>query len=180
MPADLDEKLLVRSVGLFWEARNVFWGAGSQAGALYGVPANNVSVDPIDFRDQVGIYVLYAGYQLVYVGQAGSNNSFLLNRLKQHRKDDLAGRWDRFSWFGLRWVKQDNKLSKVVEAHHPSTPRTLDHIEAILIHAAEPPLNRQGGRFGKTVIRYTQSRDERLGPSDRDLLVAIHRAATER
>jgi predicted GIY-YIG superfamily endonuclease len=178
MATDLDKKLLIRSVGLYWQAGNVHWGAGSQAGALYGVPARNVSADPIDFREQVGIYVLYAGYQMVYVGQTGSKNSFLLERLKQHRKDDLAERWDRFSWFGLRWVKQNGDLSAVVEAHHPSTSRTLNHIEAILIHAAEPPLNRQGGRFGDDVTRYVQSRDERLGSPDRELLIAIHDAVT--
>ena len=179
MPIDLEDKLLVRSVGLFWEASYVFWGAGSKAGALFGVPAKNVSVEPIDFRDQVGIYVLYAGYQMVYVGQTGSKNTFLLNRLKQHGKDDLAGRWDRFSWFGLRWVKKNGELSAVVDAHHPSTSRTLNHIEAILIHAAEPPLNRQGGRFGDDVVRYIQSRDNRLGPTDRDLLVAVHKATLD-
>lgn len=176
---DLDRKLLIRSVGLFWEAGNIHWGAGSQAGAVYGVPAKNVTADPIDFREQIGIYVLYAGYQMIYVGQAGSKNMYLLDRLKRHRKDDLSGRWDRFSWFGLRWVKQNGDLSAVAQAHHPSTARTLNHIEAMLIHAAEPPLNRQGGRFGDDVIRYVQWRDRRLGPSDRDLLLAIYQSSTK-
>ncbi len=176
MPDNLDSKLLVRSVGLFWKSSNVYFGAGSQAGTLYGLPAKNITADPIDFREQIGIYVLYAGYQMVYVGQSGSGSSYLLNRLKQHLKDDLAGRWDRFSWFGLRWVKQNGELSTITQAHHPSTKRTLDHIEAILIHAAEPPLNRQGGRFGDDVARYVQWRDDRLGPADRELLEKVYEA----
>jgi len=130
-PDDLDKKLLIRCVGLFWETSNVFWGAGSQAGTLYGLTAKQVSSAPIDFREQVGIYALYADYRMIYVGQAGSGETtFLFSRLKQHFKDDLAGRWDRFSWFGLRWVKRDGQLSTLANAHHPSTDRTLNHIEA--------------------------------------------------
>ena len=39
-----------------------------------------------------------------------------------------------------------------------------------MIHGFEPPMNGQEGRFGKSVSRYNQVRDPRLGPSDRDLL----------
>jgi len=49
----------------------------------------------------------------------------------------------------------------------------LNHIEAILIHSAEPKLNRQGGRFGESVERYLQKRDPRLGPSEQDMLREI-------
>ena len=122
--------MLIRSVGLFWHADRVYWGAGSQAGKLLGVPRTNVTAEAIDFRDQRGIYVLYAGYEMVYVGQTGSQG--LLKRLKQHRHDDLFERWDRFSWFGLRWVKQNLELSSMTAAKHPKTSDTLDHIEAIL------------------------------------------------
>ena len=100
--------------------------------------------------------------------------SFLLKRLREHRKGDLARRWDRFSWFGLRWVLKSGKLSAPTGAKHAKTPEVLDIIEAILIHSAEPPLNRQGGRFGSKVVRYVQRRDERLGMSDRQLLQRIH------
>jgi hypothetical protein len=166
--------MLIRSVGLFWHADRVYWGAGSQAGKLWGVPRTNVTADPIDFRDQRGIYVLYAGYEMVYVGQTGSQG--LLTRLKQHRHDDLFERWDRFSWFGLRWVRQDLELSSMTTARHVPTNDALDHIEAILIYAAEPALNSQGGRFGKSVIRYVQVRDSRLGLTEHELLREIHDA----
>ena len=46
----------------------------------------------------------------------------------------------------------------------------LDHIEAILIHSIEPPLNRQGGRFGESVTRYLQRRDDRLGPTEEGMI----------
>lgn len=167
---------LIQTVGLFWQEQNVFWGRGRQAGALYGVPSSNVTADPIDFRDQVGVYVLYADYDLIYVGQAGGGANKLLHRLKQHRSDDLTGRWSRFSWFGLRRVLSSGDLSNVNQAAHPPLPEILNHIEAILIHSAEPPLNRQGGRFGDAVTRYLQVRDERLGPTPEEMIRDLHNA----
>jgi hypothetical protein len=40
----------------------------------------------------------------------------------------------------------------------------LNHIEAILISAVEPPHNKQGGRFGDDVEQYLQYRDQGLDP----------------
>lgn len=102
--------MLVRSVGLFWREDCVYWGAGNKAGALLGVPLGATTSDPSDFREQIGIYALYAEYQLAYVGQAGVGNQTLFTRLKQHRKDDLVGRWNRFSWFGVRRILASGKL----------------------------------------------------------------------
>lgn len=163
---------LIRNYGLFWNAHDVFWGAGSSAGTLLGVRPNKTTKQPVDFRDQRGIYVLYAEYDMVYVGQ--NNGQELLSRLKQHRKDDLAGRWDRFSWFGLRAVLTTGKLAKYNQDVHVSSGQVLNHIEAILIHSAEPQLNRQGGRFGDNIQRFLQKRDDRLGPSEEEMLRAIY------
>ena len=48
----------------------------------------------------------------------------------------------------------------------------LDHIEAVLIAAAEPFRNKQGGRFGKDVTHYRQYKgefeSEPLEPEDLD------------
>lgn len=166
---------LIRNYGLFWKIQDVYWGKGSQAGRLLGVPAWNTTSDPVDFRDQRGVYVLYAAYDLVYVGQ--NNGQQLLERLKQHQKDDLSERWDRFSWFGLRAVKANGELAKYNQAVHALTEDVLNHIEAILIHTAEPQLNRQGGKFGDSIERYLQKRDERLGPSEKEMLRKIYEAA---
>lgn len=155
---------MIKSVGLFWKASDIFWGRGNQPGKLLGVPQNNLTMEPIDFREQTGVYALYSGYQLLYVGQAGSGHAKLFDRLKKHRTGDLAERWDRFSWYGLRRVLTNGSLSAEAEAAHPDITTVLNHMEAILIHTAEPPLNRQGGRFGDDVIWYKQVRDERLGP----------------
>lgn len=87
---------MINTIGHLWRADDVFWGAGSSAGALLGVPYYGKTQKPTDFREQVGVYVLYADFDLVYVGQAGGGNQCLLARLKQHRDDGLARRWNQF------------------------------------------------------------------------------------
>jgi len=154
---------IIRSYGLFWSVDHIFWGKGTQPGALLGVPVRAKTSQPIDFRYQVGIYILYEGHQMIYVGQAGSQRQRLFGRLKRHRKDILANRWDHFSWFGLQYVKANGGLSTKNQNGGASTPSLLNHMEAVLIAGAEPNLNKQGGRFGKDTKRYLQIRDERLG-----------------
>ena len=151
---------LIRNYGLFWKSGDVFSGVPRNPGALFGVPLTQKKAKPVDFRDQRGVYVLYAGYDLVYVGQ--NNGQELITRLIQHQKDDLAERWDRFSWFGLRAIKTGGDLAKYNQGVHAKNRSVLNHIEAILIYAAEPRLNRQGGKFGDNIKRYFQRRDNRL------------------
>lgn len=164
---------IVQSYGLFWKVDNVFWGAGSNPGALLAVSARARRSEPVDFRDQVGIYILYNGHRMIYVGQAGSGKRgkrFLFKRLRSHRRDVLAGRWDAFSWFGLRRVLKNGRLSKVNRRSRSPLSATLNHMEAVLIAGAEPTLNRQAGRFGRDATRYLQLRDERLGLTDQQMV----------
>lgn len=167
----------VQSVGLFWQEEDVFWGAGSKSGKLLGVPSGNISATPVDFRNQVGIYILYDDYTPIYVGQSGGGKQKLFSRLKHHRngRDDLAGRWNRFSWFGTLRVLGNGKLAKPAAKVHVTLNVLLNHLEGILIHSIEPPMNGQAGRFGNKVTRYVQVRDERLGPEDRKLIELIAR-----
>ena len=168
---------LITTVGLFWHAEAVFWGSQKKPGSLLGRPAKNKREGHTDFREQIGIYVLYADYAIVYAGQTGSGSQKLLYRLRQHRSDDLAERWNRFSWFGVRRVLGGGTLSKEKTAFHPSLQTVLNHVEAVLIHAAEPTMNGQGGRFGSSVIRYLQVRDPRLGLTDHQMLSALHESS---
>lgn len=161
---------LIKSIGLYWDTEDVHWGRGRQAGSLLGVPDDHRSSEPIDFRQQVGIYVLYADFKLVYVGQAGAKKSKLFARLKKHRRDHLANRWNRFSWFGVRRAKANGDLSATNRAEHPQLGQILNHLEAILIETAEPHLNSQSGRFGRDVTWYLQQRDKRLGPRTSDMI----------
>lgn len=164
--------MLIRNYGLFWRRSDVFWGRPGVSGHLKGYPARG-RFRTIDFREQQGVYCLYDdNFRMVYVGQAGANDDQrLFVRLRQHRTDALADRWARFSWFGIRWVTRQHVLAAEAEGAHTTSGAVLNHIEAILISAAEPPHNRQGGRFGDDVIQFLQFRDEdALGPDQQRMI----------
>jgi hypothetical protein len=148
--------MLIRNYGLFWQRSRIHFGAGRNPGHLKGTTAR--TTDPIDFRDQRGVYCLYDdSFRLVYVGQAGGRNGQrLFDRLKQHRADHIAERWSKFSWFGIRSVLQSGELKAEKERSSVDTSDILNHIEGILIAAAEPVQNRQGGRFGDSVDQFFQ------------------------
>lgn|ERR1700683_505776 len=154
-------KLLVQNYGLFWTKNKVFWGRGQNRGHLRGVRAGKRTGQPVDFREQQGVYVLYDdNFRLIYVGRAGSSeNDRLFKRLRHHLRDKLADRWTRFSWFGIRRVLKSSPLSAVVIRTSVAPRVVLNQVEAILISSTEPPLNLQGGRFGKDVKRYLQHQD---------------------
>ena len=166
--------MLIRNYGLFWKRENVHWGYG---GHLQGVTARGSSNNLVDFREQQGVYILYDNsFRLVYVGQAGGGESQrLFVRLKQHRNDHLADRWQLFSWYGINTVNLNGTLRVEKMAAHVDIGTVLNHIEAILIYAAEPPHNRQGGRFGEEVQQYFQHRDEAsLGPSENEMVKRLY------
>lgn len=148
---------LIRNYGLFWSRNEVVWGGRGKnnAGSLLGLWSVAKKSKPVDFRCQRGIYLLYDdAFRLVYVGQAGAKDRYLFERLRDRTKDDLAHRWSRFSWFGTKPVTDNYDLGPD-EAFQVETSDVLNHLEAILIASAEPPLNRQGGRFGDSE-RYLQ------------------------
>ena len=147
---------------MFWSRAHVWWGTGGKgnAGSLLGKKVGAKRKEPVDFREQRGVYVLYdESFRIMYVGQAGGRaDQCLFQRLKQHTKDHLAERWKLFSWFGTRAVVGSG-LAKRDEIA-PSLSDALNHIEAILLASAEPPLNLQRGRFGKAVAQYLQYRPD--------------------
>jgi hypothetical protein len=162
--------MLIQNYGLFWRREKVSWGAQGRGrnGTLLGRYARHLRDAAVDFREQQGVYVLFDdSFKVVYVGQAGRGEQRLFNRLRNHKSDHLAERWSRFSWFGLLPV-----VNGVLNLEHaiPEQPvvGVLNHIEAILIAAAEPPLNLQRGRFGNEVQQYLQHQldlpvDENVG-----------------
>ncbi len=150
--------MLIQNYGLFWHIDRVIWGEPGVTGELLGY--RTIADGDVDFRYQRGVYALYdEAFNLVYVGQAGYNdNARLYDRLNRHRKDHLAERWQRFSWFGLDPIR-GAKQKKYVKETVPSAsdiPVLLNHIEGVLIAVAEPRLNLQKGRFG-AAVQYYQS-----------------------
>jgi len=150
---------VIKNYGLMWRRDSVFWGRGYRKGVLYGRRSRRV----IDFRKQIGVYVLYdEGRKPIYVGQAGQGNARLFSRLRSHMRDSLAHRWQYFSWFGLLRVNESGKLSgwddksKRVSGTIGSS---LNEIEGVLIAATEPAFNKQGARF-RGIPRYRQAQHD--------------------
>ena len=93
-----------------------------------------------DFRFQRGIYVLYDDYGPYYVGLVRVGT--LGNRLKQHRSDDHARSWDRFSWFGFapvlkgpRYADGTQALGKVRDRLLTDSRWAIRDLEALLIQS---------------------------------------------
>jgi hypothetical protein len=150
-------RTVIKNYGLMWRRDGVFWGRGSNRGILEGRRSGKI----VDFREQIGVYVLYdEARRPVYVGQAGQGRgkARLFSRLRNHRRDGLAHRWQYFSWFGLLTVNKTGALSgwdapsKRVSGTMTST---LNEIEGVLIAATEPAFNKQGARF-RGIARYRQ------------------------
>ena len=139
---------MIQSYGLHWQINRVFWGRPKVAGTLHGAASKSPRARPVDFRNQRGIYVLYADYDLVYVGQTGAGNDRLFNRLKSHKSDHLSERWNRFSWFGTQWVTKAGQLSADTAAASQTIEGLLNTLEAVSIAISEPRLNLQRGKWG--------------------------------
>lgn len=160
-PEENKPTYLIRTYGLHWSIEHVKWGrqGAGNSGALLGVFTRSSKAETVDFRNQRGIYALYADYELVYIGQTGSGNQRLLKRLRDHMGDHLSERWNRFSWFGVNGVSSStHKLYKDTKAAHPQIGVVLDILEAVSTAIAEPRLNLQRGHWAKTTKKYYQYR----------------------
>ncbi|PYZ99400.1 hypothetical protein A6K26_009140 [Gammaproteobacteria bacterium 2W06] len=153
---------VISAFGMFWQRENVIWRRRPQ---LLG--AAHVDAKPVDFTEQFGIYLLYDGREVIYVGRAMKRA--LGTRLFEHTQDRLSARWDRFSWFGLRGVNQDGSLAPL--DHHTYEPEQLiPALEAILIEAVEPRQNRKRGD-DLALSEYIQLRDPEIEAQERHQLI---------
>jgi hypothetical protein len=140
---------MIQSYGVHWHVDRVFWGRPNDSGTLMGAASRSSRARPVDFRNQRGIYVLYADYDIVYIGQTGAGNDRLFKRLKAHKTDHLSERWNRFSWFGTQWVTKGNSLSADTAKLGETIEGALNVLEAVAIATAEPRLNLQRGKWGE-------------------------------
>lgn len=127
---------IVSSFGMFWRREAVEWVATPR---LLGM--QQIGATPVDFNKQLGIYLLYDGREVIYVGR--TTDRPLGKRLFEHTSDRMSSRWDRFSWFGLLPVSEQGVLGAL-----PSTfdaAKLIPALEAILIEALEPRQNRKRG-----------------------------------
>lgn len=107
---------------------------------------NRPGLRVVDFRDQRGLYVLYGNYGTHYVGLARDRG--LGDRLKDHLSDHHGGLWDRFSWFGFRYVLTTNEAATGLgRLASPATyaagelNSVIGDMEALLIKALGCPSN---------------------------------------
>lgn len=158
----------LRAFGMFWRRDKVMWNSGGRQ--LLGRQGSGAN--PVDFAGQVGVYLLHDRDRVIYVGRA---DDALFARLLAHTKDRLEGRWDRFSWFGLKNVNDQGALA---EASPGWTHKVVvDTMEALLIEALEPPLNRKRGD-GFSAVEYQQAEDPKLEKARQaQLLAEISRRA---
>jgi hypothetical protein len=154
---------IIKNYGFLWDRDYVYRGAGNNPGHLLGTAAG---VATADFREQIGVYVLYDSAQrIVYVGQAGNGHATLFSRIKNHMDGQMWNRWQYFSWIGFKDVNADGNLSaqQSVESGVSGFKYSdaLNELEGILIEVIEPKLNKQSGRL-RSAREYYQFRDGRL------------------
>jgi hypothetical protein len=132
---------LITAYGEWWDPHAVEWGSQGKGNKGQLLGAEKANKKPVNVWEQVGIYVLFQDWAVVYVGKTGRQP--LGRRLKQHRADDVAGRWDRFSWFGVRPINADGTLraTNALSARLLSGDDVIDTLEAVLIRVTAPPLN---------------------------------------
>ncbi len=129
---------VVNAFGMFWERSKVLW---EKQPRILG--QQQTGAETVDFAEQKGVYLLHDAQGVVYVGRTTEQN--LAKRLNQHTSDRLAGRWTRFSWFGVYPVEQDGTLKSNTNFTGIDINTIIATMEAVLIEGLEPRQNRKRG-----------------------------------
>ena len=143
---------IISSFGMFWRRDAIEWLSTPK---ILGM--QQIGAKPVDFHKQVGIYLLYDGREVIYVGRATDRP--LGRRLYEHTADRLSTRWDRFSWFGLLPVSEAGDLGSLPESYLGM--KIIPAVEAILIEALEPRQNRKRGD-DLSAVEYIQKEDPEI------------------
>lgn len=144
-----DQYSVVSSFGMFWRRDLVDW---SSTPKILGM--QQIGAEAVNFQKQLGIYLLYDGREIIYVGRASDRP--VGRRLYEHTVDRLATRWDRFSWFGVLPVSDKGTLGKAPDSI--DSKQLIPALEAILIEALEPRQNRKRGD-DLAAVEYLQKED---------------------
>ena len=137
-----DKQILIPAYGMYWMREGINWDKHPK---LLGV--QSTGVPPIDLSDMRGVYMLYDGREVIYVGQAVDRP--ILKRLIEHTKNRLANRWNRFSWFGIDSIDSSAEVIKTENSIKTDIYSLVNAFEGILIEGLEPRQNRkQGDNFG--------------------------------
>jgi hypothetical protein len=148
---------LINAFGMFWMRQEVDW--SNRSPKILG--AQQTGSVPVDFSTQAGVYLLYDGSRVVYVGRVSAPR--LGTRLWEHTRDRLTSRWDRFSWFGVRSVRPDGALAPIPKGNI-QIDVLIATMEALLIEGLEPPQNRRQGD-GFSALEFIQVTDPEVEKS---------------
>ena len=143
---------IITSFGMFWRKEFVEWNSMPKILGMQQIGSKTV-----DFCKQLGIYLLYDGREVIYVGR--STDRPLGRRLYEHTIDRLSSRWDRFSWFGLLPVSDDGQIGVLPDNYKAAN--LIPALEAILIEALEPRQNRKRGD-DLAAVEYLQKVDPEI------------------
>jgi HB1/ASXL restriction endonuclease-like protein with HTH domain len=143
---------IISSFGMFWRRDAIEWVSTPKI-----LGTQQIGAQAVDFHKQVGIYLLYDGREVIYVGRATDRP--LGRRLYEHTADRLSSRWDRFSWFGLLPVSEAGDLESLPESYLGT--KIIPAIEAILVEALEPRQNPKRGD-DLSVVEYIQKEDPEI------------------
>lgn len=143
---------IITSFGMFWRREAAEWTITPK---LLGM--QQIGATPVDFCKQLGIYLLYDGREVIYVGR--TTDRPLGRRLYEHTIDRMSARWDRFSWFGLLPVSDTGEIGTLPDTY--GAAKLIPALEAILIEALEPRQNRKRGD-DLAAVEYLQKVDPEI------------------
>ena len=135
-----EKNKIVNAFGIYWNRNMVHW---KSIPDLLGI--QQIGATEVNFKEQIGIYLLHDARETIYVGQAIDQS--LGQRLRNHTTDRLGGRWDRFSWFGFYSVNENGKMNTEIKLENITTQNLGDILEAISIESIEPRQNRKQGNL---------------------------------
>lgn len=148
---ELEHSAGIQAIGMYWLRESVVW---TRKPRILG--KQQIGSDSVDVAGQVGVYLLYDGREVIYVGRS---NDSLGARLYSHTQGRLRARWDRFSWFGLRRVGENGELSDAIPDLDSNS--MVSALEAVLIESLEPRQNRRSGD-DFSGIEYIQETDPEI------------------
>lgn len=149
---DGDNPPPVCSFGMYWDRAKVHWTSNPKLLAI-----QQSGADRVDMSGQKGVYLLHDHREVIYVGR--SIDRLLGARLWDHTRDRLSSRWQKFSWFGTRPLKEDGELD--IAAESIDSALFIVAMEALLIEAVEPRQNRRQGD-GFKAAEFLQVEDPHL------------------
>lgn len=131
---------MIKAYGRLWKREFVDWSKKGLHGTFQYEP-KNAKARKVDTNcwNQRGIYVLYQGYEPVYVGRVGTGETTNIgNRLNAHRTNKWEDKWDRFSWYGVCAInKTDGQVRDAPKTLADTPDKIISDLEAIAIFISD-------------------------------------------